>query len=365
MLERVVGKINYWLAPFVWKKEANPKVNAISYTSEKPFFDDVPTLMESAINQSYIESNRKYDHLEYIKECTGKYFIDPISGILINDKNELLQDSIIIDHKALYPFYLNYQQTKKKQVKKIPELIVFDYVKGDNYFHFYSDVLGKLYMIHTQLPHLKHLPLVIGEHMYRKKFFQFFLKHKEVSEFNWYVHKEDEVIETEKAYLLQPMPYDMKYWMWIKSLATPYIQPQQAGKKIFINRPPQTGRHIENHEQIHDLVKSLGYEIIDLENKSLEDQIAIFSSASNIISIHGAGMTNLLFCHPGAYVLEIMPDERISSHYYWLSQKFGLHYECILGGKLIQNRLLYPKGKFHLDAGKMKKYLELMEEPKN
>jgi|GEM_PF-989089 len=361
MLNRIITKINYWLAHRVWKLHPTPDVKILMSKSEQPYYHHVPHIADEKIKASYIESNQYWKHEEYIKLCTGKLFLDPQSGLLLDEQNQIIKDSIIIEHKALYPPALSYKNTKAANTKNIPEIVLFDYHKSTNYFHFYSDVMGKLLMINTQMPELKKLPLIVSEKIYNKKYFQFYLKNKEIASFNWYVQKSNEVIATEKAYLLQPMPYDNKYWQWIKSMARDYIQLQIPNKKIFIDRPRETGRHIENYKEIHELVKGYGYEIATLEGKNIEEQIALFSSASKLISIHGAGLTNLLFCENSTRVLEIMPDERISSHYYWVCEMLGLQYDCILGGKLEQNRLRYPKGRFYLDSMLMRKHLELLE----
>lgn len=358
MWNKIVGKIYYWLADYIWDKSTSENIEAFLFKSEKPFYDDIPILKDEEVKSSYITGNKRWDHLEYIKICRGKFFIDPQTGLLIDEENKILEDSIVIDHKALYPYYFSFKRKKAKNTKQIHEAILFDYIKGHNYFHFYSDVLGKLYMINNELPQLKHLPLLVAEELYHKRHFQFFLKLKPVSEFNWYVHKKNEIIEINTAYLLQPMPYDAKYWKWIRSICKQYILPQHPGKKIFINRPPATGRHIDNHKEIHQLVRRYGYEIVEMENKTIEEQIALFSSSSHIISIHGAGMTNLVYCHNNTQILEVMPNERISSHYYWVAKKLGLNYECILGGNLQQNRILYPKGKFYLDPERLQTYIE-------
>ena len=39
----------------------------------------------------------------------------------------------------------------------------------------------------------------------------------------------------------------------------------------------------------------------------LDDQVAAFAAASHVVAVHGAALANLVFCPPGAHVLEIFP----------------------------------------------------------
>jgi capsular polysaccharide biosynthesis protein len=57
---------------------------------------------------------------------------------------------------------------------------------------------------------------------------------------------------------------------------------------------------------------------------SMPDQILLFQSAEFIISPHGAGLANLLFCEPGTKVIELMPVAEMRPFFWMISDKLDL-----------------------------------------
>jgi len=235
---------------------------------------------------------------------------------------------------------------------------LFDHYWSLNYFHFYSDIFTKLFLIADKAAHLKNIPLVVSHKISQTRTFKFFMQFEEVRSFNWYVQQPDEIIATQKATVLQPMPYGAMYWERTKGLVKDYLKPFDPTNKIFINRPAKTGRHIANFEAIRPVLTEEGFRIEEMENKTIEEQIALFSSASIVVSIHGAAMANLVYCDKRCKILEVTPEACVNTHYYWLSKVLGLGgYDCLTGSKMEVKRFFYPKGRFSLDPVKTKTYL--------
>jgi len=352
----VIDKINYWAAPFVWKKKPADDMEVLWLQVQKPFEQTVPVVSDEAVANALVSDSRKWDHIEHIKEVRGKLIVDPRSGFLIDEDQKILQESIIFDHYGAYPHKLNLGSAKKTTV--LPALALYDHYWSQNYFHFYSDIFPKLRLINEKAPHLKALPLVVSRKISETRAFKFFMQFPEAQAFNWYIQEPDEIIQTEKAYLLQPMPYARENWLWVKQLAAEYLKPFEPKKKIFINRPASTGRHIANFQELKPIIEAEGFEVVEMEKLSVPDQIALFSSAAVVASIHGAAMANLVFCDSRCKVLEITAGNSINAHYYWLASSLGLgKYDCLMGGNLEVKRILYPKGRFFLDPEKTKNYL--------
>lgn len=353
-------KINYWTAPYVWEKKPAGRLHILWENRTKPFLNHVPLVEEPLVKQKFLLDNKKWNHDEYIKKVSGNYLIDPRSGFLIDEDGCIIKESIVFDHYGIYPD--KFQINNAHKISYLPEVILFDHYWSLNYFHFYSDVIGKLFLINDKAPQLKNTPLIVSYKLSQTRQFKFFMQFEKIASFNWYIQQSDEIIKTSEAYLLQPMPYEKAYWQKIKEIAKPYLKSFDPDKKIFINRPPSTGRHISNFEKLRRVIIAEGYQIEEMENKTMEEQIALFSSAAIIVSIHGAALANLVYCDPRCKILEVMPQKRINTHYYWLSHVLGLaKYDCLLGDKLKVKRIFYPKGKFYLDAEKTKYYLEKMK----
>lgn len=75
-----------------------------------------------------------------------------------------------------------------------------------------------------------------------------------------------------------------------------------------------------------DFLRDESWTILHSENYSLRDQIALFSNAKAICAVHGAGLTNLLWCQPGCKVLELCSDNYLNGCYEGLASYLDLNY---------------------------------------
>ena len=77
--------------------------------------------------------------------------------------------------------------------------------------------------------------------------------------------------------------------------------------KLYIIRKNTSYRNIFNEWDVSQKFKKNGFQIIDLNNLEIWNQIELFSSAKTIVSATGSGLTNIVFCAPGTKVFEISP----------------------------------------------------------
>jgi len=101
-------------------------------------------------------------------------------------------------------------------------------------------------------------------------------------------------------------------------------------RKIFVTRNDAKTRKLINAEKLMMALK--GWETITLEGLPITEQVRCFAEASHVISTHGAGLTNLLWCEPGTKVIEIQDPGIIHKKVYpVLSHHLGLKHEVYLG----------------------------------
>jgi hypothetical protein len=104
-------------------------------------------------------------------------------------------------------------------------------------------------------------------------------------------------------------------------------------RKIFISRDDAPARKLINAEEVFMALQ--GWETVTLTGMSTKKQIELFSSASHVISTHGAGLTNLLWCQAGTKVIEISQKELLEKKVYpVLSHHLGLSHHVLLGKKV-------------------------------
>lgn len=103
-----------------------------------------------------------------------------------------------------------------------------------------------------------------------------------------------------------------------------------APQKIFVNRKKASCRKITNIDEVKHVMEKYGYKEVDFDDMSVVQQIACMRSAKNVVMLHGAGMTNMMFSSPKTKVLELMheyTEPRTYRFIYWfLSVQMGCDY---------------------------------------
>jgi hypothetical protein len=76
-------------------------------------------------------------------------------------------------------------------------------------------------------------------------------------------------------------------------------------KKTFIGRRPDVwiDRGLEGYDIVQEYFKNIGYEIVDLEDLNLFEQIKTIQESEFIVSLVGSSLINSLLCGPGNHVL--------------------------------------------------------------
>jgi capsular polysaccharide biosynthesis protein len=74
------------------------------------------------------------------------------------------------------------------------------------------------------------------------------------------------------------------------------------------------------------LLDRFGFTTLSLSGLSFEEQVRLFNNAEVIVSPHGAGLANLVFCKEGTKIIEIFSKGWVGTMYYDLAQKLDLEY---------------------------------------
>lgn len=100
-------------------------------------------------------------------------------------------------------------------------------------------------------------------------------------------------------------------------------------KKIYIRRV-NAGRGIVNDAEVTALFERLGWGIYDTERLTMAQQIQLFAEAEAVCALHGAALTNLVWCRPGTRVVEIVASTFMNGVYEGISEAAGLDYRFLL-----------------------------------
>ena len=114
---------------------------------------------------------------------------------------------------------------------------------------------------------------------------------------------------------------------YIRSLA-PGLPVLSGPKRLFIARNEGEKRRVVNAE--HEAAKA-GFEPILLHNKTVAEKISLFQGADCVVGVHGAGLTNMIFCQSSTRILELAPRNLTYPTFWKLSRQRGLRHEFLFG----------------------------------
>jgi capsular polysaccharide biosynthesis protein len=112
---------------------------------------------------------------------------------------------------------------------------------------------------------------------------------------------------------------------YLRGLARPSRSPD---RKLYVTRRGY-GRNPVNLDEVEELVRQFGFEVYDPIGKS--DQASDFAEASVVVGPSGSALQPIVFCAPGATVVELFSDAHVNANYAALAQAAGLRYGYLLG----------------------------------
>lgn len=106
----------------------------------------------------------------------------------------------------------------------------------------------------------------------------------------------------------------------------PYMIPaERASRRLYISRRDAAARKFRHEEALSAHLVERGFEIVELSKLGLREKAELFSQASDVVGLTGAGMTSLMFCSPGTRVVEIYPSNFVC--YLFATISFALGHE--------------------------------------
>jgi capsular polysaccharide biosynthesis protein len=104
-----------------------------------------------------------------------------------------------------------------------------------------------------------------------------------------------------------------------------------GGGRVFVSRARASRRRLLNEEAVWPLLREAGFERVCLEELSFAEQVALMRRTAVMVAPHGAGLTNMLFCPPGAHVVEIADLSFPNPNFYALASALNHHYWLVAG----------------------------------
>jgi capsular polysaccharide biosynthesis protein len=126
-------------------------------------------------------------------------------------------------------------------------------------------------------------------------------------------------------------------------LPAPSVQDGRFPKRFFISRRKDRARKIANERDFSKVLNEHGLASVELESLTFGEQARLFDQAEVVVGMHGAGLTNLLFCRPGTKVLELVNPNWPLWMYWNLAASRRLDYHYLLGKPVGFKRELFQE----------------------
>ena len=102
------------------------------------------------------------------------------------------------------------------------------------------------------------------------------------------------------------------------------------GERIYVTREQARRRRVTNETEVWALLAPRGFVKVRLEEMTWREQIQAFGAAKEIVAPHGAGLANVVFCRPGATVVEMFGRSYVNGLFWQLSGLNHLDYRPIV-----------------------------------
>ncbi len=142
----------------------------------------------------------------------------------------------------------------------------------------------------------------------------------------------------------------------MRTIIPPPDQIVRRPKSVALLRRESTTRNLANVEEVCTYLQSRGWSIVDVALLDFLDQVTVFASAENIVSVLGSGLTGLMYSPEGAKVITLAPGNWGDLFFFSLMQERQVRLADIRGLSLAEEpagaRLLpFVLGVADLDSG--------------
>lgn len=314
-----------------------------------PFLETPLPAVEEAVLGSFRHYGAAPQH-EYLYHYRKPALIEPTMGYVLADQATIIPESMPHYWDCGLPDQASVaRELNTRPVIGEPAVISLREFGDNNYYHFYSDVLGKLALLNEHGIGAE-VPIVVSARLAQQPYFLALLHLINLHTRRWIV-QDDAVIAADEVFFCKPMPHARRSFDFVLDQMRLWQANRQA--RIFLTRQSGRGRWIENRDEMESVCRAAGFTIVDADTLALREQIAVFRSARFVVGIHGAGLVNCMFRRGDPLdLLELFPPENIPPHYFWLAHTYNFGYDALVGQAATQ------AGAFRVDPALLRAKLE-------
>ena len=303
-----------------------------------------------ALPKNYFKKDSEIFKNELSKRINKTYYLDIKQITLFN--SHLFFYKFIPLRSYFYRMQGSYLSMVKNSIKNIinnsQKKIQIEYIdsaswvvddKSHNYFHWMTDVLGRIFIIDKQI---QKNPILLPSE---------FINHNFIVETLEILEIPYKLFEVDKKYIINNLVlpsrtaevgnYNKNF---IHEISNQLVKSRtinsgnESIKKIWLSRENQSRRRLKNENELIDFLSSNGYTCIHPDKLKVSEQISLFKNAESIVSIHGAALTNIMFMNKNSKVLEIRNNRDLKNNsFFTLASEFEIEYFYFLAESFSNN----------------------------
>ena len=100
--------------------------------------------------------------------------------------------------------------------------------------------------------------------------------------------------------------------------------------RLYVGRGDSPSRRLLNEADLLRVLEPAGFVSVTMGGRSVPEQVALFAHAKVVVALHGAALTNIVFCEPRTRLVEIFTPGRGTSAYGIVAGALGMPYAEIL-----------------------------------
>lgn len=360
---QLTKKVNeYYITTQDWAKENNSNGEYYHIYNDNKI-DLIPPKTDKNIHPSFYFPNHIPLPPSFVALIEKGYFWlreDEASSAVITPNNYFIGDispespALSPNHPHKHPRY--HSLLKKSHLPQINHIqgkvIVLAGLLNNIYFHWLFDILPRIHLLekialdwHT----IDHI-LVDNRCDFQRETLDIFgIPTDKILPLSFPTHiQADTLIVPSFPSAIAWMPLWSCNYLRTKILGN-QTKEEKTYRRIYISRVKSSNRRLINELEIINLLQEYKFEIVNLELLSVKQQAQLLNKAQIVISVHGSGLSNLVFCQPHTKVIEIFSPFYVYPCYWLVSNLMKLDYHYILGevfGSPSFDQLLYPDSRF-------------------
>jgi hypothetical protein len=325
------------------RTERRLEAGVLHSRTTRPFADIDRQLLSPTAVSSLLGPWRDWEQREKIARFRGLAFIEPARGWIICSPGHLIGNCLVDAYGATKPSFRDYFHARLAgagRVRQEPRLVHLRDRGESNYWHFLNDILGGRLRLADKAGIGADVPLLMGRRAVEQPFVQEILRDTQIGRRRLLV-QDDETIRCHEVLHFETPRHSIESVDFVLRCLGARGGQSGGNKRVFLSRLRGSRRTIANLEDVEELCRHWGFEIVEAENMSLADQISLFSQVRYLVAIHGAGLANIMFRRGAKLSLvEIFPTTTYlarghvyppPAHYFWLSYACGFRYEAMFG----------------------------------